>query len=100
MLAVEVVCVGTGASYLFACGQWLSLEKGHSIVEKNYESGEIRVGAILKSVEKDASAKSKSQHVLRLEALHGSETDLRVSLLIDQPEIRKPPILYRFFFQN
>jgi hypothetical protein len=49
---VEVVSVGTGSSYLFVCGQWLSLEKGCSVVEKDYESGQIRVGAMIERSDK------------------------------------------------
>jgi hypothetical protein len=37
---------------LFVCGQWLSLERGHCIVEKDYDSGKIQVGVILENAEK------------------------------------------------
>ncbi len=91
------MCVGTCASYIFVCGQWLSLEKGHSIVEKNYESGEIRVGAFLENPKIPNSKLLEDKHRTQLEAVCLSESDVRISLFMEQPEIRKHPILYRYY---
>ncbi len=52
MKEIEVVSVGTGASYLFPCHQWISRDKGDSIVEHVLDSNEIRIGVVLDNPEK------------------------------------------------
>jgi hypothetical protein len=48
---VEVVRVGSGASWLFVCGQWLSQSKGCSLVHGD-DTAKTRVGLLLENVEK------------------------------------------------
>ena len=96
LAAVEVVSVGTGVSYLFVCGQWLSLERGHCIVEKDYDSGKIQVGVILENADRIDSQYLQKSLPLELEILEGTESDVKISLLIEHPVVRKAPMLYRY----
>ena len=95
---MEVVSVGTGSSYLFVCGQWLSLEKGCSVVEKDYESGKVRVGAILQKSDPSQTQSSIKNVFVFLERADATDSDIRISCLVEKPEIRHAPILYRSEF--
>ena len=97
LASVEVVSVGTGISYLFVCGQWLSLERGHSIVEKDYESGKVRVGVILQNPHNTQSQCRKKMFPVEVEVVEGSQSDVRISMQMDHPIVRKAPILYRYW---
>ena len=96
LASIEVVSVGTGDSFLFVCGQWLSLEKGHSILERDNETGKNRVGAILENLLKKNSHSIKDIHPVQLEIVDESQSDVIIWLLLEQPDIRKAPILYRY----
>ena len=72
---IEIVDTRNGQSFTFACGQWLSRE----IAERK------RPGR---------HSLSRSDDV-QLERVGDSDSDVRVSLVIEQPAISSTPILYR-----
>jgi len=78
---VEVIDTKNGVSYLFACGQWLSRDAaGHN------------TGL-------DGSSFAENDGV-QLERVDGSQSDVRVSICIEQPVISSTPVVYRLRCNN
>ena len=78
---VEVIDTKNGSSYLFVCGQWLSRDAaGHN-----------------KGLDGSSMAKID---VLQLERVDGSDTDVRVSICIEQPIVSSTPAVYRLRCSN
>ena len=75
---MEVIDTNSGVSHLFVCGRWLS--RG---------AAEHR--------EPDGSNLDENEGV-KLERVDGSESDIRVSICIQQPSISSTPVLYRLQF--